>query len=32
MEADNDISELTDQCKVPDIVLMLVDASLGFEM
>lgn len=32
MEADNDISELTDQCKVPDIILMLVDASLGFEM
>lgn len=32
MEADNEIGELTDQCKVPDVVLMLVDASLGFEM
>jgi len=32
MECPNDISTMTDLGKVPDIVLTLIDASIGFEM
>lgn len=32
VECSNDIKEIADLCKVPDIILMTIDASLGFEM
>ncbi len=32
MECPNDISTMADLAKVPDIVLTMVDASIGFEM
>lgn len=32
LECPNDISTMTDMAKVPDIVLCLIDASLGYEM
>ena len=32
MECNNDINIMIDTAKVPDMVLLLVDASFGFEM
>lgn len=32
LECSNEMSEISDLCKIPDVILMTVDASLGFEM
>ena len=32
MECSNEMTDMVDQCKIPDIILVTIDASLGFEM